>query len=122
MLGFMEVLRSTRFRIGAPAVVVLATVVNAAAACDQSALLPQHSAPDLAWAVNGGATQVSNTRTILAQRAVKTIRTLDRYFGAQPAMNVAEQTVVLASVPQSHEDVLPLCTLQSESTHQHSAP
>lgn len=122
MLGFMEVLRSTRFRFGAPAVVVLATVVNAAA-CDQGALIAQHSAPDLSWVVNGGATQVGNTRTILAQRAVKTIRTLDRYFGAQPALNVAAQPFVLEyAVPQSYEDILSLSTLQAESTHQHSAP
>lgn len=121
MLGRMDVLRSTRFKIGAPAVVVLATVVNAAA-CDQSMLASQNSAPDLSWAINGGATHVSNTRTILAQRAVKTICSIDRYFGARPAMNLSEPVIVLDACESSVDVLLPLSTLQAQSTHQHSAP
>jgi hypothetical protein len=115
----MEVLRSTRFKIGAPAVVVLATVVNAAA-CDQNVDLVRQSAPDLSWAVTGGA-QGSDTRTIIAQRAAKDIRTLDRVSGA-PALNFTVAPVPTDVAPNSHNLFLPLSTLQAESTHQHSAP
>jgi hypothetical protein len=115
----MEVLRSTRFKIGAPAVVVLATVVNAAA-CDQKVDFVRQTAPDLSWAVTGGA-QGSNTRTIIAQRAAKNIRTLDRVFGA-PALNFAAAPVPTDIAPASHGLFLALSTLQADSTHQHSAP
>ena len=115
----MEVLRSTRFKIGAPAVVVLATVVNAAA-CDQNVDFARQSATDLSWAVTGGA-QGSDTRTIIAQRAAKDIRTLDRVVGA-PALNFSASPVPADIAPASHDQFLPLSTLQAESTHQHSAP
>lgn len=123
MLPDMEMFRSTRFKIGAPAVVVLATVVNAAAGCDRTEALAQHSVADLSWAVNGGATQVGSTRTILAQRAVKTIRTLDRFFGAQPALSCVHRSPRFASnAVQLYGPILPLSILQAESSHQHSAP
>lgn len=119
----MNMYRFTRMKVGAPVAVVLATVVNAASACDPGTMQRSVAAPDLSWAVQCGATSASNTRTLLAQRAAKTIHSIDRYFGAAPGYTPFLMAPV-QSVEQTDETsiVLPPSQLHIDSTHQHAAP
>ena len=106
----------------APAVVVLATVVNAAASQPQI-LAPQSSAADLTWVVKGGAA-CSTARAYFAQKAATTIHSLDRLCGAQtasasqfkPLLPLAAEIAVLNDEPRG------IAQRHSNSTQQHSAP
>ncbi|MCY3018355.1 MAG: hypothetical protein NTW87_04895 [Planctomycetota bacterium] len=116
----MSMLRFS-LKVGAPAVVVLATVVNAAAASDH--VLASAQTPDLSWALQGGATHGGRmTRAYLARRAATAIRTLDQISSAaktpcdalgvaQPAAMAGPGTTIVSPAQQP-----------AHSTHQHSAP
>jgi hypothetical protein len=118
----MNMGRFTRMKVGAPVAVVLATVVNAASACDPATMPKPVAAPDLSWALNCGATAAGNTRTLLAERAAKTIHSLDRYFGAEPGYT--PYIVPVQSVEQTiwTSVVLAPSQLHIDSNHQHAAP
>lgn len=120
----MNMCRLHRMKVGAPVAVVLATVVNAASACDPATIAPKNNAaPDLSWAVQCGATRAHSARTLLARRAASTIQSMDRYFGAEPGYSHLR---VLPVVPADETTivsvVLPTSQLHTESTHQHAAP
>jgi hypothetical protein len=121
----MNMSRNVRFKVTAPAVVVLAAVVNAAAG---SAVLaearvapgPLPHGADLSWAVRGGATHsVKTTREFLAKKAAKNIHSLDQISGATSL--VVLHAAPAAVVPDSVERV-PLAFTHVRSSHQHSAP
>jgi len=110
-------------RVGAPAVVVLATVVNAAVAGDQLLAAAESQAPDLSWALKGGATPcVRGARAYLAQKAATTIHSLDWLSGALPASSSV--CALLPAVPRPAPAPVALSRLEqpAHSTHQHSAP
>jgi hypothetical protein len=117
----MSLLRRPKIRAYAPAVVVLATVVNAAAS-EHVFASPQSSTPDLSWVVNGGATHSKATRISLAKKAATQIHSLDRISGAQPSDSdlalvelpaiTRAPLVATNETPQDH----------TQSSHQHSAP
>jgi hypothetical protein len=118
--------RLNRIRMTAPAVVVLATVVNAAAPgahvlpMAEFASAPQPAcATDLGWAVQGGATHARQTRVAIARKAASDIRSMDLSSALTfpVPQQVQPQTLQVASA-----DWTPLSILTNESTHQHSAP
>ena len=117
----MNMSRLLHIRVSAPAVVVLATVVNAAAAGDQAFGLAQNPAHDLSWVVRGGVSQSAQiTRSLLAKKAVKTIHSLDQISGAQTATPSGDFNSAAAPVSPFifiQPDRQPAC-----SSHQHSAP
>ncbi len=111
-------------KVTAPAVVVLATVVNAAAGQPAMAQ-PQQSTPDLAWAVKGGATHSArNARVFFAEKAATAIHSLDRLSGvpaAQPALEIQPFAPYAGSAPLHGYAYSPVLQ-PAHSTHQHSAP
>jgi hypothetical protein len=117
---------NVRFKVTAPAVVVLAAVVNAAAG---SAVLaearvapsPLPEGADLSWAVRGGATHsVKTTREFLAKKAAKNIDSLDQLSGAPVA--VVLHATPTAVVLDRNIERAPLAFTHVRSSHQHSAP
>ena len=85
----MRALRLAQMKMGAPAVVMLATIVNVATGASVSAhefAGPQNLPADLSWALKGGATHAAqSTRVYIARKAATSIHSLDRLSGAQAA-------------------------------------
>lgn len=108
--------------VGAPAVVMLATVVNAAAASDQA--LATAPAQDLSWVLKGGATPAGRgTRAFLAHKAATTIHSLDRLSGAACAPFCTVAAAPLEVYEWSPAPfVLAPALRPAHSSHQHSAP
>jgi hypothetical protein len=112
-------------RVSAPAVVVLATVVNAAAAMEAPLASAAPPAPDLSWALKGGVTEASRgTRAYLAQKAATRIHSLDWLAGAtcEPfgwRADVLPACGLEACAAELHQ---PFAEQSTHSTHQHSAP
>lgn len=115
----MKVARLLHIRVSAPAVVMLATVVNVAAA--EPAREAQFAAtPELSWVVRGGVTHsAQSTRVLLAKKAVKAIHSADRLSGARnTAPAPTPGAVVLPDAP-----ALVCASLQpARGSQQHSAP
>ena len=122
----MKFARLNRINVTAPALVVLATVVNAVNAASPSAydVSPENFAQpaataDLSWAVRGGATQeAQTTRVLLARKAASDIRSLDGIGAASMAVDI-EPAVPLVVIAVSRVQVPAL--RHTSSTHQHSA-
>jgi hypothetical protein len=123
----MSLSRVSRFKAFscAPAVMVLATVVNAAAS---ERLLPERFEPhaaDLSWAMDGGATHsVQIARVKIARQAATTIHSMDRLCGAQHvhASQIVPDTAAIFSRSASSFTHNELSQDHAASTHQHSAP
>lgn len=118
--------RLARMRMGAPALVMLATVVNAAAAGGEAAIPAslERVCPNLSWPAGNGAARASlNTRVLLAQNAATTIRCLDRLSGAtHSCQNISlTQFEPVVHIAAAESAVRQTC-FSTESTHQHSAP
>jgi hypothetical protein len=113
----MNVARATRM-IGAPVAVVLATVVNASAF---PALPTEALAPDLSWVVRCGATETDSARSLLARRAASEIRSIDRFFGAEPAY-LRVQLIVETPCADSFAVADVPGQRHTRSTYQHAAP
>ena len=117
----MNVSRATRL-IGAPVAVVLATVVNAS-------VLPAMStteaiAPDLSWAVRCGATETDTARSLLARRAASDIRSIDRFFGAEPVY-LRTRLPLQPHLPRWADAIAIVVLpgqLHTHSSYQHAAP
>lgn len=110
-------------RVGASVAVVLATVVQAAAA-DGRVLAAESPAPDLSWALAGGAAlSVRSARVYLARQAVTAIHSWDWLTGAAPAASLAALNAP-ALVSQAFAGPLFLSPAQqpARGTCQHSAP
>ena len=115
-------------KVGAPAVVVLATIVNVATAgniaCAQELSSPQTLTADLSWALKGGATHdAKSTRVYIARKAATSIHSLDRLSGAQANLTCS----VAADVPVDPCACLRVGSIHPSqdhiaSSHQHSAP
>lgn len=117
----MNMPRLLHIRVSAPAVVVLATVVNAAAAGDQALGWAQNPAHELAWVVRGGVSQAAqSTRSFLAKKAVKTIHSLDQISGAQTA--TPSDDFNLAAAPVSSPAFIRTAQQPACSSQQNSAP
>ncbi len=110
-------------KLGAPAAVVLATVVNVAFAGNTTATERELSSPqpDLSWALSGGATHAAqSTRAAIARNAVKNIHSQDRLGGA-PALSLCatpllpQRALADAALPARVQP-------HPRSTFQHSAP
>ncbi|MGD0089918.1 MAG: hypothetical protein ABSE73_08365 [Planctomycetota bacterium] len=111
------------FRVGAPVAVMLATVVHTAAASER-AFAAESPAPDLSWALKGGATHSARgARAYLAQQAATAIHSLDWQSGAVPA---APHEALVCPAGVRREPAGPFCLSPAQqparSTHQHSAP
>src|SRR5438067_498181 len=96
----MKALRLAQMKVGAPAVVVLATMVNVAAAGNpgyaQEFAGAQTPPVDLSWALKSGATHAAqSTRIYIARKAATSIHSLDRLNGAQANLACA----AIADVP-----------------------
>lgn len=106
----------------APAVVVLATIVNAAAH-DQMMMGPP-APPDLSWAVKGGATHsAQSARVFIARQAATTIHSMDRFAGAVPVItSLAQQGDSVPTQPAPATHSYNPALQPARSTHQHSAP
>ncbi|HEY3322129.1 MAG TPA: hypothetical protein VGP72_16810 [Planctomycetota bacterium] len=119
----MSIARSTHLKVGAPAVVMLATIVNVAVgdtAC-AAALSAQPCRPDLSWALKGGATHAAqSTRVLMARKAATQIRSLDA--DAVPAAACSPQIAILPEVPSAASAQLAPAADHRTSTYQHSAP
>lgn len=106
-------------RTCAPAVVMLATVVNAAAA--EPIAQAQAVTPDLSWVVRGGAAHsAQSTRVLLAKKAVKAIHSLDRQCSARAEFASQDVPRFPAWAPARACE----CPAQQPAcgSHQHSAP
>ncbi|HYF50438.1 MAG TPA: hypothetical protein VEJ63_13595 [Planctomycetota bacterium] len=104
-----------RIKVTAPVVVVLATVVNAAAPCAY-ATSEAPAAPDLSWAVRG-THQARTTRVLLARKAASDIRSADRI---NVLSSSKPEAPAFGAVPE-FESVVPAYQ-HVRSSHQHSAP
>jgi hypothetical protein len=111
-----------RVFVGAPAVVVLATVVNAAAASDRVFAPADTATPDLSWALKGGSHAARNTRVYLAKHAANTIHSLDRLAAAAPYVAVVALAAAPSFEPRSVPPFQAPAQQPARSTHQHSAP
>jgi hypothetical protein len=115
-------------KVGAPAVVMLATIVNVAAAApalahDMSG--SQNLPADLSWALKGGATHAAqSTRAYIARKAATSIHSLDRLSGAQAhvarcaAVDVPLDPCACLRVDPSRDNA----QFHTLSSFQHSAP
>jgi len=106
----------------APAVMVLATIVNAAA--DDQMFAASRTAPDLSWAVSGGATHsAQSARVFIARQAATTIHSMDRFAGAVAVVPLTErgETPTYFQSTPANLFITPACQ-PAHSTHQHSAP
>lgn len=121
----MSMSRLACIKISVPAVVVFAAAVGTAMADESSLSRPHAVAPDLSWAVHGGATHsVRGTRVYLARTATTAINSWDRLCGAQSEVSFISlcdftcfscQIVVSSTVNATY--YLVVC-----SSHQCSAP
>ena len=114
-----------RIKVGASALVVIASVVNGATAnCTEA----QNTCPaELSWAVHGGARSVRDTRALLARKAASTIRFLDLLRGAQAvhtgqSIALARSPLPLRSMAFFTDRQFCLACIAVESSHQNSAP
>src|SRR5437867_1507062 len=93
--------RPSQFRFIASAAVVLAAAVNAAAATAPAMVASESAAPGLALPAQQ---RVQSARAFLAQKAARTIRSLDRISGAQPIQfkiqNSKFKTIALPQLSQ----------------------
>ncbi len=120
----MSISRLACMKVTAPAVVVLATVVNAAAA-NGNCIPAQASGPDLSWAVRGDATHsVKTARAYFAEKAATAIHSLDRLSGASLPQTVQCQIPCdpADSAAPNRGDAPSAGPQSVRSTHQHSAP
>ena len=110
-------------RVGAPMAVVLATVVQTAAA-DGRIFAIESPEPDLSWALKGGATlSARGARAYFAQRAATAIHSLDWLSGALPAAPLQARSCPAQARPASAGPLFPALAQQpARSTHQQSAP
>ena len=121
----LNVSRASCFKISAPAVVVLAAAVSTAVANETLPTRPDAIAPDLSWAVLGGATHsVRGTRAYIARTAATAINSLDRLCGAKSEIH----NKAFNHISYSSCQVVVTRTINSvfnciiHSSHQHSAP
>jgi hypothetical protein len=139
--------RVFRIRVGAPAAVVLATVVNASAAQAQPQAVPEPAgetqsaaeltdcfctptskaaaASDPVLALDVGAGKLFTPGSLLARHAAKTIHALDRLWGAQDHAFCACAIPALLAVPIRPAKPgyqTPFLASLIRSSHQHSAP
>jgi hypothetical protein len=135
-MGFLAL---NRFKMTAPAVVMLATVVNAAsmAGCVLSSNATPESAgmserlnsglcarADLSWAVRGGATHgAQTTRVLLARKAISDIHA-DLRSQARVAVHQTEHVAIPSNAFLQSREQGTLFSEQrhSHSNHQYSAP
>lgn len=115
-------------KMGAPAVVMLATIVNVAAGASVSAhelAGPQTLPADLSWALKGGATHAAQcTRVYIARKAATSIHAQDRLNGAQAAQACSAAVEVPLGPCACSRDAASRDSAQSHSrsSFQHSAP
>jgi hypothetical protein len=116
----MRMVRLRRINVCAPAVVVLATVVNAAAASDCVFAAPTTASHDLSCVIGSGSHSVQSARTHIAKKAARTIDSLDKLSGADAAPRLTE---ILQAPAFSNCVVVVSTTLDpASSSHQYSAP
>jgi hypothetical protein len=111
-----------RFNVCAPAVVVLATVVNAAAASDCVFGAPRPAGFDTPCA-SGGSQSVRHVRTRIAKHAARAIDSVDKLSAVPLAplwveASSAQPLLLLAATPCR----LPPHLDPASSTHQRAAP
>lgn len=123
----MGLLRFNRIKMTAPAVVVLATVVNAAIpgahafnVTEFAGSAQRTCSTDLGWAVQGGATHSGQaTRAALARKAASDIRSMELVSTqAFPLLHLIQE----APLPVAVIEHTPLAQSPKETSHQHSAP
>jgi len=116
----MKIGRLVHIKVGASAAVVLATMVNAAAAGDQLQP-PPTTTSDLSWAVRGDASHsVKTARVYFAKKAVKAIHSQDQLSGAQAAPYVVVCSAEF--VPVEAPALIRPAQQPACSSHQPSAP
>jgi hypothetical protein len=100
--------------------VVLATVVHTATA-DDRVFAAASPAPDLSWALKGGATlSARGTQAYFAKKAATAIHSLDWLSGAVPA--APHQAPPCTAPWRNLPNCATLAQQPAHSTHQHSAP
>jgi len=109
----------SKFKVGAPAAMILAAAVTTAVSSD-TVIAPAQA--NLPWAVEAGTPITARSaRAFIARQAANKIRDLDRLSGAAPVKLAA-----LDLAPQSTESTVEVvqfaCIDQSAGTHQHAAP
>jgi len=118
-----------RQTVGASAAVVLAAVVNAAVASpvvaqtmtvatSQQATL----AGDLSWAVSGATASAQSTRSLLAEKALQTIQSLDRLNGTCGTPYICDSYETVLPSVEVLRVISPDALRHTESSHQYSAP
>jgi hypothetical protein len=117
----MKLSRLKRINVYAPAVVVLATVVNAAAASDCVLAAPAPTSHDLTCVIGGGTHSVKTARTSIAKNAARTIDSLDKLNAAAVSPRSTDLLGALAVSVTPAAQFSPALN-PSHSTHQHSAP
>jgi hypothetical protein len=115
----MIMVRRAHMKMAGSAVVVLATVVNAAAV--EPASLPEKGLPDLSWAVRGGGTHsVKSTKAYFAKKAVTAIDSADQLSSAP--LSTVETPCVADLTPAREPSLVRDWQCPARSSHQHSAP